>query len=88
MTKDIEILLEILMYFQIILVSGILHEFGHYFIAKYYKLDPESLGFGSTLVPTILSSYLSVYEDREPEMGLMLPSKQEAQAIYGCEDVT
>lgn len=33
-----------------------------------------SLGFGSSLVTTILSSYLSAYEDRETEMGLMLPA--------------
>lgn len=41
MTKDIEILLELLWYFQLIIVSGILHEFGHYFLAKYYKLEPK-----------------------------------------------
>jgi magnesium transporter len=33
-----------------------------------------SLGFGSTLVPTLLSGYLSAYEDRDTEMGLMLPA--------------
>lgn len=33
-----------------------------------------SLGFSSTLVPTILPNYLSAYEDRETEMGLMLPA--------------
>jgi hypothetical protein len=41
MTKDVEILLELLWYFQLILVSCILHESGHYFLAKYYKLDPK-----------------------------------------------
>ncbi len=41
MTEDIEILLEILWYFQLMLVSTILHEFGHYFFAKYYRLDPK-----------------------------------------------
>ncbi len=33
-----------------------------------------SLGFSSTLVTTILSNYLSAYEDRETEMALMLPA--------------
>ena len=46
MTKDIEILLELLWYFQLILVSGILHEFGHYFLAKYYKLEPKIKIYG------------------------------------------
>ncbi|VVB95550.1 CorA-like Mg2+ transporter protein [uncultured archaeon] len=48
------------------------------FPVKDIKKDAEiiamSLGFSSTLVPTILSSYLSAYEDRETEMGLMLPA--------------
>lgn len=33
-----------------------------------------SLGFGSSLVHTILSSHLSAYEDRDTEMGLMIPA--------------
>jgi magnesium transporter len=33
-----------------------------------------SLGFSSTLVPTLLSSYYSAYEDRDTEMGLMFPA--------------
>lgn len=33
-----------------------------------------SLGFSSSLVPTILAEHLSAYEDRETEMGLMLPA--------------
>lgn len=33
-----------------------------------------SLGFGSSLVPTVLSNYLSAYEDRDTELGLMLPA--------------
>ena len=33
-----------------------------------------SLGFSSTLVPTLLSSYLSAYEDRDSELGVMLPA--------------
>ncbi len=48
------------------------------FPVKDIKKDGEiiamSLGFSSTLVPTILSSYLSAYEDRDTEMGLMLPA--------------
>jgi magnesium transporter len=42
------------------------------------KRDAEiiamSLGFSSSLVPTLLSNYLSAYEDRDTEMGLMLPA--------------
>ncbi|MCE8422301.1 MAG: hypothetical protein J5U17_04570 [Candidatus Methanoperedens sp.] len=42
------------------------------------KKDAEiiamSLGFSSTLVPTLLSNYLSAYEDRDTELGLMLPA--------------
>lgn len=42
------------------------------------KKDAEivamSLGFSSSLVPTLLSNYLSAYEDRDTEMGLMLPA--------------
>lgn len=41
MAKDIEILLELLWYFQLAMVSNILHELGHYLLAKYYKLDPK-----------------------------------------------
>ncbi len=48
------------------------------FPVKDMKKDAEiiaiSLGFSSTLVPTLLSSYLSAYEDRETELGLMLPA--------------
>lgn len=46
MTKDMEIFLELLWYFQLIIVSGILHEFGHYFLAKYYKLEPKIKIYG------------------------------------------
>ncbi len=46
MAKDIEILLELLWYFQLIIVSGMLHEFGHYLLAKYYKLDPKIMIHG------------------------------------------
>ncbi len=48
------------------------------FPVKDIKKDAEiiamSLGFSSTLVPTLLSSYLSAYEDRDTELGLMLPA--------------
>ncbi|MFZ3170089.1 MAG: CorA family divalent cation transporter [Candidatus Methanoperedens sp.] len=48
------------------------------FPVKDIKKDAEiiamSLGFSSSLAPTILSSYLSAYEDRDTEMGLMLPA--------------
>ena len=48
------------------------------FPVKDIKKDSEiismSLGFSSSLAPTILSSYLSAYEDRDTEMGLMLPA--------------
>ncbi|MCX9081495.1 MAG: hypothetical protein OIN83_04800 [Candidatus Methanoperedens sp.] len=48
------------------------------FPVKDIKKDAEiiamSLGFSSSLVPTLLSSYLSAYEDRDTEMGLMLPA--------------
>jgi magnesium transporter len=33
-----------------------------------------SLGFSSSLVPTILAEHLSAYEDRDTEMGLMFPA--------------
>lgn len=33
-----------------------------------------SLGFSSSLVPTILASHLSAYEDRDTEIGLMTPA--------------
>lgn len=46
MTEDIEILLELLWYFQLVLVSIILHESGHYFFAKYYKLEPKIKIYG------------------------------------------
>jgi magnesium transporter len=48
------------------------------FPVKDIKKDAEiismSLGFSSSLVPTLISSYLSAYEDRDTEMGLMLPA--------------
>jgi magnesium transporter len=48
------------------------------FPVKNIKKDAEiigmSLGFSSSLVPTLLSGYLSAYEDRDTEMGLMLPA--------------
>ena len=48
------------------------------FPVKDIKKDSEligmSLGFSSSLVPTVLSGYLSAYEDRDTEMGLMLPA--------------
>ncbi|VVB85472.1 CorA-like Mg2+ transporter protein [uncultured archaeon] len=43
-------------------------------IKKDADLIAVSLGFGSSLVPALLSSYLSAYEDRDTEMGLMLPA--------------
>ncbi len=43
-------------------------------IKKDADIIAMSLGFSSSLVPTILSNYLSAYEDRETEMGLMLPA--------------
>ena len=48
------------------------------FPVKDMKKDADtiaiSLGFSSTLVPTLLSSYQSAYEDRDTELGLMLPA--------------
>ncbi len=48
------------------------------FPVKDIKKDADiiamSLGFSSTLVPTLFSSYHSAYEDRDTEMGLMLPA--------------
>ncbi len=48
------------------------------FPVKDLKKDSEiiamALGFSSTLVPTLFSSYLSAYEDRDTELGLMLPA--------------
>jgi magnesium transporter len=48
------------------------------FPVKNIKKDAEiigmSLGFSSSLVPILLSGYLSAYEDRDTEMGLMLPA--------------
>lgn len=41
---------------------------------KEAELIAMSLGFSSTLVPTLLSNYLSAYEDRDTELGLMLPA--------------
>jgi hypothetical protein len=49
MTKDIEILLELLWYFKLIIVSAILHESGHYLLAKYYKLEPKIKIYGQNL---------------------------------------
>jgi magnesium transporter len=43
-------------------------------IKKDADLIAMSLGFSSSLVPTVLSSYLSAYEDRDTELGLMLPA--------------
>jgi magnesium transporter len=43
-------------------------------IKKDADLIAMSLGFSSSLVPTVLSSYLSAYEDRDTEIGLMLPA--------------
>ncbi len=43
-------------------------------IKKDADLIAISLGFSSSLIPTILSSYLSAYEDRDTELGLMLPA--------------
>ncbi len=43
-------------------------------IKKDSDIIATSLGFSSTLVPTLLSSYLSAYEDRETELGVMLPA--------------
>jgi len=48
------------------------------FPVKDMKKDADtiaiSLGFSSTLVPTLISSYQSAYEDRDTELGLMLPA--------------
>ncbi len=48
------------------------------FPVKDVNIDAEiiamSLGFSSSLVPTLLSNYLSAYEDRDTELGLMLPA--------------
>jgi len=48
------------------------------FPVKDIKKDADiiamSLGFSSSLVPTVLSNYLSAYEDRDTEIGLMLPA--------------
>ena len=41
-----KILLEMLMYFQLIFVSAAFHESGHYLLAKYYKLDPKIMIYG------------------------------------------
>ncbi|VVB97360.1 CorA-like Mg2+ transporter protein [uncultured archaeon] len=43
-------------------------------ITKDAEIISMSLGFSSSLVPTLLSNYLSAYEDRDTEMGLMLPA--------------
>ncbi len=43
-------------------------------IKKDAEIIAMSLGFSSSLVPTLLSNYLSAYEDRDTEMGLMLPA--------------
>ncbi len=48
------------------------------FPVKDLKKDADviaiSLGFSSSLVPNLLSCYLSAYEDRDTELGLMLPA--------------
>jgi len=43
-------------------------------ITKDAEIIAMSLGFSSSLVPAIFSNYLSAYEDRETELGLMLPA--------------
>jgi magnesium transporter len=43
-------------------------------IKKDADIIATSLGFSSTLVPTLLPSYLSAYEDRDTELGVMLPA--------------
>ncbi len=43
-------------------------------LKKEAEVIAMSLGFSSTLVPTLLSNYLSAYEDRDTELGLMLPA--------------
>lgn len=43
-------------------------------IKKDSEIIAMSLGFSSSLVPTLFSSYLSAYEDRDTEIGLMLPA--------------
>ncbi len=43
-------------------------------INKDAEIIAMSLGFSSSLVPTLFSSYLSAYEDRDTELGLMLPA--------------
>lgn len=48
------------------------------FQVKDIKKDAEiiamSLGFSSSIVPTILSEYMAAYEDRDTELGLMMPA--------------
>ena len=48
------------------------------FPVKDIKKDADiiamNLGFSSSLVPTLFSNYLSAYEDRDTELGLMLPA--------------
>ncbi len=43
-------------------------------IEKDAEVIAINLGFSSTLVPIILSNYLSAYDDRDTELGLMLPA--------------
>lgn len=43
-------------------------------VCKDADIIATSLGFSSSLISTILSNYLSAYEDRETELGLMLPA--------------
>jgi len=43
-------------------------------IKKDSDIIATALGFSSTLVPTLHSSYLSAYEDRDTELGVMLPA--------------
>lgn len=43
-------------------------------IKKDADIIATSLGFSSSLVPNILSNYLSAYEDYDTEIGLMLPA--------------
>jgi len=43
-------------------------------VTKDADIISVSLGFTSSLVPSILSNHLSAYEDRDTEMGLMVPA--------------
>jgi magnesium transporter len=43
-------------------------------IKKEAEIIAMSLGFSSSLTPALLSDFLSAYEDRDTELGLMLPA--------------